>query len=116
MADRAHLEWKQRQWVELYREADHAYDMLDELQTHYKDQSHENPEYESAYNAVMIQFRRAHSLAAVFPVSPPIDALFKASAAFANAAEARSAQRLEQISFAVEGIREQALIDSSILD
>jgi hypothetical protein len=64
----------------------------------------------------MRAMRTVHRIALVFPQDPEVSALLGATAAFKDTGEAASKDRLSKVFDAVEGIRQKALIGTSVLD
>jgi hypothetical protein len=119
VADRDHKDWKQRKWFDLYFKADEAYDALDRFQALYPSPSSpgwDMPEWQRESHNLMRIMRTVHRIAVVFPRNPEVQALFEATAVFSNADEYASKDRLSKIFDAVEGIRQKALIDTSVLE
>ncbi len=119
VADRDQKDWKQRKWFDVYFKADEAYDALDRFQVLYPSPSSagwNTPEWERESHDLMRIMRTVNRIALVFPQNPEIKALFDATAAFKNMAEATSKARLNRIGDAVEGLRQRSLLDPSILD
>jgi hypothetical protein len=114
-SQRAQQDWKQRQWVDLYREADYAYDLLDRFYNLYGGDTNPGAEYQAAFNAAIFQSRRAHAAAAVFPINEVVTNFFEATIAFSGPADPQFSERLEKIFEAVQNIREQALLDVNLL-
>lgn len=110
-------DWVQRQWFELYFKADEFYDALDRFQQKYGtlDQTLRGM-VGLELDALMMQVRRLHSTAVVFPQNPTVKQLFDATAVFADKNEAFSGERLEMIFEAVEALRQNALVDPSVLE
>jgi hypothetical protein len=111
---RAQQDWKQRQWVDLYREANYAYDLFDQFQTVYGGET-PGADYKAAFNAAVFQLRKAHAVAAVFPVNPVVTSFFEASVAFKGHDDPKFPEKLHRIFESVQDIREQALLDAKLL-
>lgn len=119
VADRDQKDWKQRKWFDLYFKADEAYDALDRFQALYPSTSSpgwNTAEMQRESHDLMRTMRAVHRVAVVFPQNPVIQSLFDATAAFENMDEATSKDRLSKVFDAVEGIRQKALVDASVLD
>ena len=119
VAAREHEDWKQRKWYDLYFKADEAYDALDRFQVLYPSAS--SPDWNTEVmqresHDLMRTMRTVHRIAFVFPQNQVIQALFDATAAFKNMEEATSKDRLSKVLDAIEGIRQKALLDVSVLD
>lgn len=63
----------------------------------------------------MFLMREAHAMAAVFPKNSVIDELFAWTTGQSNPQEAVSDERMTKLFNAVNGLREKALVDPSIL-
>jgi hypothetical protein len=117
IADRAHDDWAQQKWFDLYFKVDQAYNALEYFQTEYHGS---NPAVQSKeqikdYNQLMHVMREAHTMALVFPKNPTIDALF-ASTVFSNFwADALQEERLKDLFEALDLLRQKALMDPSVL-
>jgi hypothetical protein len=119
VADRDQKDWKQRKWFDLYFKADEAYDALDRFQALYPSTSSpgwNTAEMQRESHDLMRAMRTVHRIAVVFPRNTLTDALFDATAAFEDMDEATSKERLSKVFDAVEGIRQKALVDASVLD
>jgi hypothetical protein len=113
VADRDQRDWRQRKWFDLYFKADEAYDALDRFQTLY---SSWNPEeLEREWNDLMTIMRGVHRMALVFPQTTATAALLSSTAVFKNPQQAASKDCLSKLFDAVEGIRQKALLDTSVL-
>ena len=118
VAERDKRDWQQRKWFELYFKATEACDFLDYFQKTYGSPAEPNwgtNEWQQDWNKIMFKIREAHTMAVVFPKDAAIDALFDATAVFKNQEEAASAERLQAILDATEGLRSKSLVDASIL-
>jgi hypothetical protein len=116
VAEQERRDWKQRKWFDLYFQASEFYDHLDRFQTVYEHKVIRDAEDTKDWNELMFFIRRAHNMAAVFPKTPAIDELFAATAVFSDQREAVSKERLAKIANAVHGLREKALVDTTVLD
>jgi hypothetical protein len=63
----------------------------------------------------MFAMRTVNRMAVVFPKNSAIDGLFNSTAVFANPEGALSKDRLKQLLNAVEEIRQNALVDPTVL-
>ncbi len=121
IANRAHDEWAQRKWFDLYFSADSAYDAMEKLQADSVVQKSgtiniHNGNYLDRANEVIRLFREIQAMAMVFPQCPAIDMLCAATSGFVNdASQMLSKQRLKNLMDAMNDIREKALVDSSVL-
>jgi hypothetical protein len=116
VADRDSTDWRQRKWFDLYFEAEKAYDALDQFQAEYCDGAptrHDEGwnDFARQVNTLMSMIRRVHAMAAVFPMNPAVDKLFK-SAVFPTEADLLSTERKKMMFDAVQDIREKALIQN----
>ena len=116
VADRDGRDWKQRTWFDLYFKACDFYDALEHFQSQHDSTSLATVDGTKDFNSLMFLVRRVHNMALVFPQNPVIRSLLLSSAVFENPVEALSKGRLNKISAAVDGLREKARIDTSILD
>lgn len=119
VADRDQKDWKQRKWFDLYFKADEAYDALDRFQVMYPSPSApgwDTPEWQQESHDLMRIMRTVHRIAVVFPQNPEVQALFDATAVFGSADEYTSKDRLSKLFDAVEGIRQKARIDRTVLE
>jgi hypothetical protein len=114
VADRDKKDWKQRKWFDLYFKAGEAYDALDRFQTMYPS-GWNTVEFERDWNDLIRTVRSVHTMALVFPKNPAIDAFLSATGEFKDPKEALSKDRLAKIFDAVEGLRQNALVDPSVL-
>jgi hypothetical protein len=118
-AERDRRDWKQRKWFDLYFSASEIYDSPDKFQTPYVfGNSPTNQEQRNRdLNDLMFSIRKVHSMALVFPRAQAITDLFDATAAFKNTdKEIGSKDRVKKTFDAVERLRQQALVDSSVLE
>lgn len=118
VAEREQREWRQRKWFDLYFKADEAYDALDHFRIKYPNSS--SPDWGSVqwhndWNDLMRVMRTVNRMAVVFPKNAATDALFASTAVFSNPVEALSKDRLQQLLDACEKLRQNALVDSSVL-
>jgi hypothetical protein len=122
IADRAHDEWAQQKWFDLYFSANSAYDAMEKLQ---KDCNLQNGRllsiqgggnFPDRANEVICLFREIQAMAMVFPQCPAIDMLCAATSGFVDdPAEMLNKQRLKNLMDAMNDVREKALVDSSVL-
>ena len=125
IADRAHDEWAQQKWFDLYFSINSAYDAMEKLQ---KDCIVQTGRIISIRgggtpldraNEVIFLFREIQAMAMVFPQCTTIDMLCAATSGFSDDLNdpmgLRSKERLKALMAAMEDIREQALVDSSVL-
>lgn len=118
VADRERRDWKQRKWFDLYFKANEIYDQLDHFQAKHSSKPASAwgaPELQNEFANLLLEVRRLHSMAAVFPKDPAVDALFKSTVAFHGLNEVFMHDRLRPIADAVEGLRQKALVDTSVL-
>ena len=118
VADRDQKDWKQRKWFDLYFKADEAYDALERFQALYPSTSSPGwgtPDWQRESHSLMRVMRTLHRIAVVFPPNPAIQALFDATAVFKSMDEATSKARLSKILDAVEGIRQNASVETTVL-
>lgn len=116
VAEQEQKDWKQRKWFDLYFQASEFYDHLERYQTLYQNRKLVTAQDEQDWNELMFLIRRAHSMAVVFPQTPAIDELIKATAVFGDTPlEAFSKDRLKAVFEAVQGLREKALVHPTIL-
>jgi hypothetical protein len=118
VAERDQRDWRQRKWFDLYFKADEARDSLDRFQALYPIPTSPNwntPKWQRDSHDLMLTMRTVHRIASVFPQDPAITSLFTATGVFADINEATSAARVLIIADAVEGIRQRALVDVSVL-
>jgi hypothetical protein len=117
IAARAHDDWAQQKWFDLYFKVDQAYNALEQFQTKYLGCNPATlfPEQAKDYNQLMHIIREAHTMADVFPKNAAIDALF-ASTTFSNFwGDVLPKERLKSLADALELLREKALMDKSVL-
>ena len=119
VAERDRRDWKQRKWFDLYLKAREFYDSLARFQAHYKSDSPalwDDPDIRKDYTELILLIRKAHSMAAVFPRHQVITDFCKSTAVFRDPNEALSKDRLSKIFDAIEGLRQMALVEPSVLD
>jgi hypothetical protein len=116
VADRDRRDWRQRKWFDLYFKANEVYDSLDHFQTLYSDATPctEESQKEKDWNRMMFITRQVQTMALVFPKNSVADE-FLSSALFKDPAEALSKSRLNKVFNALEGIRQEALVDPAVL-
>jgi hypothetical protein len=117
VAKREHDEWMQRKWYELYFKAAEALDSLDYFRTMYRDAEHKmgTEDQVEDWGEMMFKVRAAGRMAFVFPKDPVVT-LFTASAAgFRNSQSAMSEEHYKKMDEAVEGLRQKALLNPSVL-
>jgi hypothetical protein len=117
-AARAHADWAQQKWFDLYFKADQAFNALEHFQTENQgcNTAALFPEQKEKYNQLIHIIREAHTMAVVFPKSAAIDALF-ASTKFSNFwGDVLPKERLKSLGDALELLRQKALMDQSVLD
>jgi hypothetical protein len=117
VAQREHDEWMQRKWYELYFKAAEALDSLDYFRTKYR-----NAEYKMGtedrvedWGEMMFQVRAAGRMAFVFPQDPVVTAFTASAAGFRNSQSAISEEHYKKMDEAVEGLRQKALLNPSVL-
>lgn len=112
----ANMDWRQRKWFDLYAKGNEAYDALERFQISYPSrQDLVTPEGPREWNSVMSIMRSLHTLAVVFPKCQEIDNLAATTAIFRDQNAAFSKDALKNILQALEGIRQRALVDVSVL-
>jgi hypothetical protein len=125
IADRAHDEWAQQKWFDLYFSANSAYDALDKFLADCNFQGNTlisirgGGDYPTRSNEIIRMFREILMMAAVFPKCPAIDTLCNAIAVkFGDdpfEMYSRRKQLQENLMNAMMDIRDNALVDSSVL-
>jgi hypothetical protein len=125
IADRAHDEWAQQKWFDLYFSINSAYDAMEKLQRDCVVQNGRilsifgGGNYPDRANAVIFLFREIQAMAMVFPRCTTIDMLCAATSGFSDdpgdPRGLRSKERLKTLMDAMNDIREEALVDSSVL-
>jgi hypothetical protein len=118
VADRDQRNWRQRTWFDLYFKADAAYDALDHFRSLYPDPTSprwNTPEWEKDRNELMLVFRAVNRQALVFPTNSVIDALVEATRRFAETEVVLSEESSKKLLAAVNGVREKAFVDPSVL-
>lgn len=117
IADRAHDDWAQQKWFDLYFKADQAYNALEQFQTenHGCNTVIQSEEQLAGYNQLMHIMREAQTMAVVFPENPAIDALFASTKFSGFWGNALLKDRLTSLSDALELLRQKALMDPSVL-
>ena len=123
IADRAHDEWAQQKWFDLYFKINSAYDAMDKLQADCVIQTGRiisvrgGGSYSDRANDVIRLFREIQAMSMVFPKYPAIDRLCDATSKYVdNEMEMLSKQRLKNLMDAMNDIREKALVDGSVLN
>jgi hypothetical protein len=117
IAQREHDEWAQRKWFDLHSKAAEALDTLDYFRAKYPNAEHKKGTEERAkdWSDLMFKVRAVGTMAFVFPQNPIVTA-FIASCKFRNSENAVSDERYKEMFEAVEGLREKALVNPSVLD
>jgi hypothetical protein len=125
IADRAHDEWAQQKWFDLYFLTNSAYDALDKFLADCNFQGNRlisirgGGDYPTRSNEIIRMFREILMMATVFPKCPAIDTLCNAVAVkFEDAPVemySRRKQLQENLMNAMMDIRDNALVDSSVL-
>ncbi|MGO8756774.1 MAG: hypothetical protein ACLQG3_01495 [Terracidiphilus sp.] len=121
IAARAHDEWAQQKWFDLYFSTNSAYDAMEKLQADCIVQTNRlisiaGGSYPDRANEVVRLFREIQAMAMVFPKCTAIDMLCAATSGFVDdQKEMLSKQRLKNLMGAMNEIREKALVDSSVL-
>jgi hypothetical protein len=121
IAEHAHDEWAQQKWFDLYFSANSVYDAMEKLQADSTVQKSgtiniNGGNYPDRANEVIRLFREIQAMAMVFPRCTAIDALCAATSGFVDDPnEMLSKQRLDALMNAMNGIREKALVDASVL-
>ncbi|HEV2419997.1 MAG TPA: hypothetical protein VGX94_19555 [Terriglobia bacterium] len=115
VADRDRRDWRQRKWFDLYFKASSAYDSLDRFQTLHDCTKRETAEFIKDWNDLMSLIRDVHTMAVVFPKCPVIDDLISCTAVFKDCTEALSKDLMQKVLKAMEGIRQRALVDPTVL-
>jgi len=122
IAERAHDEWAQQKWFDLYFSANSAYDAMDKLQSDCVLQngrliSIRGGDYPGRADEVIRLFREIQTMAMVFPQCAAIDMLCAATSGFVDDQKGMlSEQRLKNLMDAMMEIREKALVNSSVLE
>ncbi|MHB1865785.1 MAG: hypothetical protein ACYCPS_06565 [Candidatus Saccharimonadales bacterium] len=119
VAEQAHREWKQRRWYDLYFKADEAYDALDHFLTQYPNAAlpgEVTNERKKKWNDLICTIRTVHRAATVFPISAVTNELVSATCILDNAAHTISGDQRSKLFDAVDGVREKALLDRSVLE
>ena len=121
IAERAHDEWAQQKWFDLYFSTNSAYDAMEKLQADSVVQKCGiinilGGNYPDRANEVIRLFREIQAMAMVFPKCTAIDMLCAATSGFVDdPSEMLSKQRLKNLMDAMNEIREKALVDASVL-
>jgi len=125
IADRAHDEWAQQKWFDLYFLTNSAYDAMEKLQADCNIQDSRllsirgGGNYSDRANVVICLFREIQAMAMVFPQCATIDLLCAATSGFSDdpfdPRGLRSKERLKTLMDAMNDMREKALVDSSVL-
>jgi hypothetical protein len=125
IADRAHDEWAQQKWFDLYFSTNSAYDAMEKLQRDCIVQTGRlisiagGGNYPERANPVIFLFREIQAMAMVFPQCTTIDMLCAATSGFSDDSNdpkgLLSKERLKNLMDAMNDIREKALVDSSVL-
>ena len=121
IAERAHDEWAQQKWFDLYFSTNYAYDAMEKLQADSIVQKNgtiniHGGNYPDCANEVVRLFREIQAMAMVFPRCTAIDMLCAATSGFVDdSSEMLSKQRLKNLMDAMNDIREKALVDASVL-
>jgi hypothetical protein len=112
-------DWKQRKWFDLYFAASGVHTDLDRFQAKYVfgNSAYSQDQRNRDINDLMATIRKVHAMAAVFPRAQAITDMIDATAAFKDTdREVGSKDRLKKIFDAVEGLRQRALMDTSVLE
>ncbi len=121
IAERAHDEWAQQKWFDLYFSTNYAYDAMEKLQADSIVQKNgtiniHGGNYPDRANEVVRLFREIQAMAMVFPRCTAIDMLCAATSGFVDdSSEMLSKQRLKNLMDAMNDIQEKALVDASVL-
>ncbi len=122
IAERAHDEWAQQKWFDLYFSTNSAYDAMEKLQADCNVQNGRlisirgGGNYPDRANEVIRLFREIQAMAMVFPRCTAIDMLCAATSGFVDDQEGMlDKQRLKNLMNAMNDIREKALVDASVL-
>jgi hypothetical protein len=125
IADRAHDEWAQQKWFDLYFLTNSAYDALDEFLADCNFQGNKlnsirgGGDYATRSNEIIRMFREILMMAAVFPKCPAIDTLLIAVAVKFEGdpveTYSRRKQLQENLMNAMLDIRDNALVNPSVL-
>lgn len=115
-SDRAQRDWRQRKWFNLYVEADRAINLLEAFQIKYGKVSADSNTWKAEWESTVHQLRRVCSMGAVFPINPATDRFFAAAAAIPNPEWGLPKGCFDEVSEAVEDIRQKALVDPTVLD
>jgi hypothetical protein len=116
VALREHDEWMQRKWYELYFKAAEALDSLDYFRTKYRNARDLGTEDRAKdWSEMMFKVRAAGRMAFVFPQNPIVTAFIASAAGFRDSQSAMSEEHYKKMDEAVEGLRENALLNPSVL-
>jgi hypothetical protein len=113
VADRDQMEWRQRKWADMYLKANETYDSLDRFRV--LSASWSTEDWEREWNDLMRVIRGAHAAAVVFPKNPAVDSFLSSTAVFKDERTV-SEERLSKVFDAVELIRQNGRMPSSILE
>jgi len=123
IADRAHDEWAQQKWFDLYFSTNSAYDAMEKLQADCIVQNGRlisirgGGNYPDRANDVIRLFREIQAMAMVFPQCTAINRLCAATSGFVDdQKEMLNNQRLKNLMDAMNDIREKALVNASVLE
>jgi len=116
VAERDRKDWQQRKWFDLYFQASETYHSLEHFQTLYDTGSESTAECVMGRNELMFLFRKMYAIAVVFPRNSVIDALASCADGLERPEEVFSRARLQKMFDAVEGLRQKALVNATVLD
>jgi len=114
IADREREDWKQQKWFDLYLVANEAHYQLMSFQAKYKSGLYPQllrEDVERVANCIGLAYARAM----VFPVNQAVTDFCMSTSAVTTPEDMLSTVKLNQISDAVEAIRQKALVDASVL-
>jgi hypothetical protein len=116
VADRDLRDWRQRKWFDLYLEASEVGTSIERFQATYDDSSLGTETFLRDRNELMILLRRMYSKASVFPQNPEVIALMKCAIGNRDVSRVLSKEFLTKFGDAIEGLRLNALVDTTVLD
>jgi hypothetical protein len=118
VAVREQKDWKQRKWFDLYFKAKEIHDSLEHFQAQYVfgNSAYSQEQRNRDFNDLIFSIRKVHAMAAVFPRTQTVTDLFNETAVFKDPKEISSKERLAKIFKAIEGLRQNALLDTTVLD
>jgi hypothetical protein len=115
VADRDLRNWRQMKWFDLYFAVSEFSDNLENFQKQHSTRPLDPVEFGKDRNNLMFLFRRAASMAMVFPRDPAIDSLTACAKRFDDPTHLMSKDLLTVVEDAVEGLRQRALVQENVL-